>query len=1159
MADTIPISQLAQLTVSQITASAIFPISNISDNTTFKVLVGDLDAYFKTSTGSVQNFGGTSKYAITASYATSSATASFLKFPNVSSASYAVKAISSSYANSSSFSTNAISAGYASVANVVLNPFTATLVPSSSATLFLQYNPANPNNGTASYSILSQNSVTSSYVNGANIFASSSGFANSASWSPIQLPNITNSGSYTGILQNNPKYALDISGSIGNSSTGNGINLTLDNGSNTILQSNAAQGSWHFDGTGIFYFISSGSGIVQYRFGGLGNNSYVGGSGNGDFFGVNTELPQHTLDVNGDINFSGNLSKSGNPFTASSAISSSYLDGNIVNNRFAHTNAIAVDDGTGNMILNTNGATIKITRTGMVGINNTNPQQVLDVNGFIGNSVGNVNIISANGALSGSNSGSSITLSTGFGYNGSFYNGSSIAVQGGNGLSSGSGANIILKTGQRSDFSVGSVGINTNSPSASLDVVGSINFTTNLNKNGVAYVPPTSSYSLNALTASYISGVVVSSSYANTATNLRYNNLGSTVATSGNGLMLNDTIGSSMGLIGGGIDIIEGSGSTTVPFTLNNPSNQPIAIIDRSGNYTTTGYVSASNFYGTASNAVNALTASYVSGSNNSNSSSYALFALNSLTASYSLSSSNLYVVSSSYATSSLTASYALTASYVSGSNNSNSSSYANFSLSSSFLPNGYNASTFTGILTNNVSNFDLASWYNVPFKPSNTQSVFIANTNGAPGFQATIVIGNFWYGGTTFEPSSSNSVIARVNMDSMTYQTASLTGSVGYTIGEFTYNSSSNQLFASTVGGNVFLINPTTLSSSLVIYNGQSGSFGRASSLTNDGTYLYVINNADNNVFKYQMSNYALVASASIAGFGRIANIKYDGQYLWIPSQDINGAIARMNPTTLSYISASVVGADFITDDMAITPSHVYLGCEGSVTNQVYVINKTNLSYTSFFVDNMYAMWYDNEYVWMGSSITSSLYRLDPTTMLMATFNCGVNLPNEIVGDGKRLMLTSWLSNPWQVTRYVPESPIYMTQLDYAANFESIFGISFYTGEDLTTGIFSTNQINIWSGKISNEVGGFSIDTTNGGVVIGKAITASAINSLDVYGNISCSAITASLFTGTSSYANTAQTSSFMRLFNPTTNSWYAIQISGSVGQETLLFTPTT
>jgi hypothetical protein len=42
------------------------------------------------------------------------------------------------------------------------------------------------------------------------------------------------------------------------------------------------------------------------------------------------------------------------------------------------------------------------------------------------------------------------------------------------------------------------------------------------------------------------------------------------------------------------------------------------------------------------------------------------------------------------------------------------------------------------------------------------------------------------------------------------------------------------------------------------------------------------------------------------------------------------------------------------------------------------------------------------------------------------------------------------------------------------------------------------------------------------------------------------------------SSYANQSSTSSYMRLFNITTNSWYTLQISGSVGQETIQIVPT-
>jgi hypothetical protein len=205
MADTIPISQLAALPIDQVTAGDVFPITNADgDNNTYKLTLSNLDTFIKTSPSSSKVFVGTIG---NATFATSSATASFANTASFASGS-GVTALTSSYAQTSSISITAISAAYANVANTVLNPLAVTNVQTSSITYFLVYNPAAPNNGTASMAITSSIANTSSYSSIANT-SSYSLIANTSSYSSI-----ANTSSYS-LIANTASYinnALQIYG-----------------------------------------------------------------------------------------------------------------------------------------------------------------------------------------------------------------------------------------------------------------------------------------------------------------------------------------------------------------------------------------------------------------------------------------------------------------------------------------------------------------------------------------------------------------------------------------------------------------------------------------------------------------------------------------------------------------------------------------------------------------------------------------------------------------------------------------------------------------------------------------------------------------------------------------------------------------------------------
>lgn len=231
------------------------------------------------------------------------------------------------------------------------------------------------------------NAITASYVPGAGSVPS--------------LPDITDNipSHKVGIVQTNPIYTLDVSNDcrIGTSEFGNLNFITLDNGSGgMVLNGTYLIVSMSIMGGQITCSAINISGSIlnsgsYYHIDGQGNSSYL--NANGGNVGIGTNNPQYTLDINGNVNFSGNrFLQNGEPFTASSAATASLLYGTTIqspsNLNIVPNGVVLIGPGT------------------VVGINTTNPVATLDVNGSIANGTtgdfmlntgGNVSWINGNG------------------------------------------------------------------------------------------------------------------------------------------------------------------------------------------------------------------------------------------------------------------------------------------------------------------------------------------------------------------------------------------------------------------------------------------------------------------------------------------------------------------------------------------------------------------------------------------------------------------------------------------------------------------------------------------------------------------------------------------------------------------------------------------
>ena len=398
---------------------------------------------------------------------------------------------------------SSVSSSYALSASYVPNLYPQTYQISgswASASLSASYAPQiiQVSASWASSSISSSYALTSSHVEGL-----------------VTYPNITDANGiiglngYVGInYQPNPQYTLDVNGSIGNSmgdvnliangdvgggssvyiqtglpvgggyDTINGGNIVLSAGSGVFIDQDSAGGSINLlggsgnpgingaavtiggtsGGEGGNFAVNTGAGayngIIELSTG--VNSLYIDSTvgGNGGAVGINMSAPQYGLDVNGTI---GNSSQ--NSFHIVGFNSNGYSDGFI---NFDANGKLTLQSGgtpsAGDQSLDIiSQFQMLLTAQGGVGINNSSPEYTLDVDGYtrLGDVGGNDN------------------------------------------------STLFIVTNEYFTFNNGSVGIGKSNPTQPLDVVGNINFTGNLLKNGSAYVPN------NAVTASYVSASTV--------------------------------------------------------------------------------------------------------------------------------------------------------------------------------------------------------------------------------------------------------------------------------------------------------------------------------------------------------------------------------------------------------------------------------------------------------------------------------------------------------------------------------------------------------------------------------------------------------------------------------------------------------------------------
>lgn len=330
-----------------------------------------------------------------------------------------------------------------------------------------------------------------------------------------------------------------------------------------------------------------------------------------------------------------------------------------------------------------------------------------------------------------------------------------------------------------------------------------------------------------------------------------------------------------------------------------------------------------------------------------------------------------------------------------------------------SVTPGGWTGAKLSDI-NDNISNISGILKYNNP-------NIFINNLNPKYSSSSGIIVPSGTHGscfasgyifGTTISPSGE---IYRVDPNNFTNYISTIL-SVGV-IADITYCSTNNKLYAIAGNGNVLQIDPATMSISTVITPSPSWPTN-AHTITNDGTYLYVIYNGYAQLAggptysfnKYLISDFSFVngiAFTLATSIGQGHSSQYNDGYVYFTTQQSPAKLIKVKTNDLSY-SYITLSFNTATDDFALLGDYIYIGSESS--NNISRINKNTFNIDLINVGNpSYGVVCANNFIWNCNNNEKSITRINPSTLDCVKYNTPnqTGVPNEIIWDGDRLYVT--------------------------------------------------------------------------------------------------------------------------------------------------------
>jgi hypothetical protein len=230
--------------------------------------------------------------------------------------------------------------------------------------------------------------------------------------------------------------------------------------------------------------------------------------------------------------------------------------------------------------------------------------------------------------------------------------------------------------------------------------------------------------------------------------------------------------------------------------------------------------------------------------------------------------------------------------------------------------------------------------------------------------------------------------------------------------------------------------IDPVTLAWTDVVHEGAQGTSGQTcgtgqcgQSLTSDGTYLYIATTFSPTVIlKYKLSDWSkTTATLTARDYGHC--IRYDGTYLWVTGNSSPAWVARVIPSTLTFISIPfATGDNAATDDLAFTDTDVWIGLEAG--NGIIVRVNKAMSFADRIsiglASPIWGVFFDGQYIIALVNNTAwPMVRINPYTLetfrLQNSKPSGqtiLSLMNEFAMDGAGRRWVTTYDSPGQVAR---------------------------------------------------------------------------------------------------------------------------------------------
>jgi hypothetical protein len=142
---------------------------------------------------------------------------------------------------------------------------------------------------------------------------------------------------------------------------------------------------------------------------------------------------------------------------------------------------------------------------------------------------------------------------------------------------------------------------------------------------------------------------------------------------------------------------------------------------------------------------------------------------------------------------------------------------------------------------------------------------------------------------------------------------------------------------------------------------------------------------------------------------------------------------IVKIKASDMTFLQGYDLPAEnHVTDEFAVNGNYYFAGTEAkpseSTAGYIYRISSSNVSQvfslqTGITIGQCYGVQEALGYVWSIFSTTpGTLVRIDPVAMEFKKYRLDYNIPNEIVSDGKRLLITYWSQNPGRIQAFDPQ-----------------------------------------------------------------------------------------------------------------------------------------